>query len=529
MSVLPFLVIAVGAATVATLGRRWRTASLVVGLAGLVAATVAALEIRAGDALTIGGGTIVGNEYARLFLVLGCGSAVLLALVGAATLTQRDLPAAALAMFGAAGLALAAAEPLSAIAVTIAGSLVGILVTIAPPITGRTVVVAGRELRAIAVAGVVALAATAWIAALGSPRTADAVFGLAYLALAVAVALRFGAIPFHLWATRLADTVSELALPLLMAWLPSALAVVALGWVDTAVAPLAVPLETERGVLVAIALATLLLGSFAAAVQDDLRHVVGYSIVQDAGFILLGLSILDPAAWEPARTWVLVYCLVKTAFAAWALAVRTAYGTRQLGELSGWARRSPPLAVALVVIVAATIGWPGLLAYEARGTLVDLAFDGPVGAVAYLGGISALLYYGRVLAIGLGRESGLVRSGTDWWPRRAEPAVTSTEPPDPVVPAWRRRRGQSRAAGIRATWAANRAPAAAGFVLVLAVVAFAGAAGALGIAEAARGLPPAAGVPGEAPPDVGPGVEGPGASPVPGASTGPSFQPLPSP
>ena len=54
--------------------------------------------------------------------------------------------------------------------------------------------------------------------------------------------MRFGAIPFHLWAARLTDVVPETALPILTAFAPASLAVVALAWIDASVAPLLVDL-----------------------------------------------------------------------------------------------------------------------------------------------------------------------------------------------------------------------------------------------------------------------------------------------
>ena len=79
---------------------------------------------------------------------------------------------------------------------------------------------ASREIAgASIVAGALAIAATAWFGRDLSGLVAQpVVFGLAYLAFAIAVALRFGAIPFHLWAARLTDVVPETALPILTAW-----------------------------------------------------------------------------------------------------------------------------------------------------------------------------------------------------------------------------------------------------------------------------------------------------------------------
>ena len=189
----------------------------------------------------------------------------------------------------------------------------------------------------------------AWIARpLGPLSEEPTVFGLAYLAVALAAAIRFGAIPFHRWAARLADSAPEIALPLLLAWAPAGFAVVALAWADRSIAPLLLPLQVERATVLAVGVASIVLGAAAAWLQDDLEHVVGYSIVQDAGFVILGLAILDPVAWQPTRTWILVFVVAKTAFAAWAIAVRTRFGTRRIPDLGGWARRSPGLAVGLV-------------------------------------------------------------------------------------------------------------------------------------------------------------------------------------
>ena len=189
---------------------------------------------------------------------------------------------------GAAGLALALVDARTAVVAATAGGLLGILVTVITPATARGVVVAGRELRALSIAGVLAILAAAWIARPLSELAAEpAVFGLAYLGFATAVAIRFGAIPFHFWAARLADAAPEVTLPMLMAWGPAAFAVVALAWVDQSVAPLVLPLIVERALIVAVGAVSVVLGTLAAWIQDDLEHVVGYTIIADAGIAIL--------------------------------------------------------------------------------------------------------------------------------------------------------------------------------------------------------------------------------------------------
>ena len=105
-------------------------------------------------------------------------------------------------------------DPRLAVLAATTGGLFGVLITLTPR-DGRAGATVGiRETRAVVVAGALAIAATAWFGRdLSQLDAQPVVFGLAYLAFAIAVAMRFGAIPFHLWAARLTDVVPETAFP----------------------------------------------------------------------------------------------------------------------------------------------------------------------------------------------------------------------------------------------------------------------------------------------------------------------------
>jgi NADH:ubiquinone oxidoreductase subunit 2 (subunit N) len=344
MTVLPFLVFAAVAgigSLVLRANRGWSTAIAVVGLIGMAAA---AASMSPSATIDVGGTVLSGSAWLRLYALLGSVVALGLVAVDVAAMHEPDVPGVIVLGLGSAVLALALPDPRVAVLAATAGGLVGVLVAAPVGAAARSAFVGVRELRALAVAGALAIVATAWVARpLGDLAVEPAAFGLAYLAFGVAVAVRFGAIPFHLWAARVADAAPGIALPLLMAWGPAAFAAVALVWIDQSVAPLVLPLSTERALIASIGTVSLVLGLVAAWIQDDLEHVVGYSIVVDAGVVILGLAALDPAAWEPARTWLLVFVVGRSAFAAWVVAIHGGFGTRRLPELVGWVRRAPLL------------------------------------------------------------------------------------------------------------------------------------------------------------------------------------------
>ncbi len=532
MTIVPILIIAAisGSASLLVRGNRpWSTGIAILGLVGMVATSIA---LGATATIEIGGTTLAASDWLRLYAILGSVVGLLLVLVDVSALHEADAPGVIVLGLGAAVLALALPDPVIAVAAATAGGLAGVLVAAPVGAAARAAFVGVRELRALAVAGSLAIVATAWLARpLADLATAPAVFGLAYLAFAVAVAIRFGAIPFHLWAARVADAAPGVALPLLMAWGPAAFAAVALVWIDHSVAPLLLPFDGERAVVAGVGAVSIVLGLVAAWIQDDLEHVVGYTIVADAGFVVLGLTVFEPGIWAPTRTWLLVFVVVRSALAALMVALNGSFGTRRLSELDGWARRAPALAVALVGIAIATIGWPGQLAWDARASIAGLALPDPLATLVTIAPIGGLAVYGRILAAGVRPSGDAVRAG-----RSERPGWPVPWPARPMVGRGSIELGFERvghAVGglldvlwtLPAAARLNRMGLAALAVLALTGLSLGVAAGGLDVAAAARAVT----VVGEPIPSSGPARSGaPVGSATPGLSPTPevTFEPI---
>lgn len=496
MTVLPFLIAAAGAGTMSLLVRSQRGWSTPIAVAGLVAMIALAASMGPSAVARIGGTSLVTSEWLRLYALLGSVVGLLLVAVDAAAAHEPDVPAVVVLGLGATILALALPDPGIAVLAATAGGLVGVLVAAPVGAAARAAYVGIRELRALAVAGALAIVATAWLARpLGDLVAAPAVFGFAYVAFALAVAIRFGTIPFHLWAARVADAAPGVALPLLLTWGPAALAAIALAWIDQSVAPLALPLTGERSLIATVGAISVVFGVLAAWIQDDLEHVVGYTIAADAGFVVLGLAAFDPAVWEPSRTWILIFVVGRSAFAAWAVAIHGAFATRRLAELDGWARRTPILAIALGAIAAAAIGWPGLVAWDARVTLGALALPGWLAWVVGVAPLAASAIYARILSIGLRPPGPAVRAGGSDRPAWPTPLPRRTMVGRATVERLLERIAHAFGAFLDIVWALpaaarlNRVPFASSAVLTLAVLAFILAGGGLGGPQAARAVP----------------------------------------
>ena len=502
MSLAIYLAVTFGFAAGAWLTRGRRPISIGLGLVGLLAATVAAVAIDAGEG---GGNGFATTAYLRIYLVLGSLAGLGLAIADLAGRSRRDLPTVTLAILGTGALTLGLVDPGTAVLAGTVGGLCGALLTVSSGGDRVGATDGIRDLRVVVVAGAAAIIAMAWSSrGLDQLDAQPAAVSLAYLAVALAVAIRVGAIPFHLWAARLADTVPEAGLPVVTILAAAPFAIVGIGWADGSVAPILVDLSAERGVVLAIAVASIVLSALAALVQDDLEHVVGYAIVGDAGVALLALVALDGQAWGPAHLWILVMIVTRSAFAAWAGGLRVAFGSGRIAELRGWAVRSPLLTIAFGLIVLASLGVPGLAAFEARRSLVTLAIDGPMATLVLLGSLAPLAYYGRLLSVGLARPDGPPDPGQGWRPKAGPLDLTAPR-------SWWTR-----------TWEVNRPFSGALIALLLGLLAVATAGGAFGGPEAAAA--PAARSSGPAP-SLEPGASDNQLSPI--GSDEPSFQPFP--
>ncbi len=244
-----------------------------------------------------------------------------------------------------------------------------------------------------------------------------ALAGLVLLGTAAVVAHRVGAIPLHARVSRLADAAPLGAFPVLVAWIPAAWAAILVAWAPLGLAGPGSALGLERGLVVLVGLGTLCLGTVAAMIQDQVEHVVAYTIVQDVGVILLALASLDGSMVTAFQAWLVAFVAVRMALAGWAMAFGATFGTTRLRETRGWARRAPMLAVALAVVGVASIGWPGLLAWDARIRVLQAATAGPLFLLAFAGSLGTVAAICRVLWVGAGRAAAGVIAAPGEIPR----------------------------------------------------------------------------------------------------------------
>lgn len=504
MTLLPFIAVAAGGAVLAIALRRRRRLGSLVGI-GAVAAALAVLTASVpGPPFVIADGAVALTPYARV--LLGVSLAGSLGVLVIERLGGWEPAGAGVVLVAAAGLgaALGLAGALPALLAAGATAALAGAVALAWPATATRARALSRELRGVAAASAIGLIALSLLPeGIGGLAVQPQMAGLAAVAAGVALGHRFGAIPLHARTARLTDAAPPSALPTLLLLLPAGWAVIFLAWGAATLGPAAPLLGWDVTLLVLFGLGTLVLGGLAALLQDDLDRVVAYTIVLDAGVVLLGFAALEPAGREAVRAWLVPFVASRTALIAWAIAFRAAFGTGRISEARGWLRRAPALGVSLAGIAVASVGWPGLLVWDSRFAALEAATAGPGLLVASVAALGTPVALARVLGAGLGRPEPRVGSAPGELVRL--PAGLRTAARAMRAPGGRRRAAIGAALReARPLLEMNRTPLRALVVVLLAGLALLAAGGGFGIGDAAAQPDLPVPIPGEPAPDLPP-------------------------
>jgi NADH-quinone oxidoreductase subunit N len=188
------------------------------------------------------------------------------------------------------------------------------------------------------------------------------ILGLVFLV--VAVAFKFGAAPFHMWVPDVFQG-APTAVTLFVATSPKvasfALTYRLLSHGLGGVAP-----EWSQ-MLGIIAVISLVLGNVVAIAQPNLKRMLGYSAIANAGFIVLGFAAGTPAGYRAALYYTLVYVLITAgAFGVILLASRRGFEADTIDDYKGLYLRDPLLALCMMVLMLSMAGLPPFVGFWAK-------------------------------------------------------------------------------------------------------------------------------------------------------------------
>jgi NADH-quinone oxidoreductase subunit N len=216
--------------------------------------------------------------------------------------------------------------------------------------------------------------------------------GLAFCGLYYTLAI----FPFHFWTPDVYQGASNETASLI-ASLPK------LGAVAVLVRFVSLATPDNRTVallLTGLAIASMFYGNLIALVQKDFKRLLGFSGIAHAGYALIGFVALDQAGYTAALYYLTGYVLMILACFLVICRVSRDGTNVSIEELAGLHRRSPLLALTLLVALFALAGVPPFVGFMAKVSLLTAALaQGHLALVviAMINAAIAIYYYLQVI------------------------------------------------------------------------------------------------------------------------------------
>jgi NADH-quinone oxidoreductase subunit N len=226
--------------------------------------------------------------------------------------------------------------------------------------------------------------------------------------LLVAVGFKVSLVPFHLWTP---DVYQGAPAPV-----SGLLATAAKGAVLAAFLPLLVMtgegIADIKAILWLLAIATMLVGTFAALPQTNIKRMLAYSSVVHMGYLMIALIVAGEDGSRALLFYLVVYSLAT--FGAFGIVTTFADENGEMqdyDDLRGLAALHPRRCALLSVFLLSLTGIPPLAGFFAKFGLFQAAFRGGYAELAVIGVIASIIsvyYYVRPVIALYAAESASV-------------------------------------------------------------------------------------------------------------------------
>jgi NADH-quinone oxidoreductase subunit N len=164
-----------------------------------------------------------------------------------------------------------------------------------------------------------------------------------------------------------------------------------------------------RPIIWLIAVLTLIVGSVVAIAQRDLKRMLAYSSISQAGYVLVGLQAASATGTASVLFYLFTYMfIVIGSFAVVGVIQGRGESRNDLGAIRGLSRRQPVLAAAMLVLLLAQAGVPLTSGFLGKLYVIQASVKAgqyPLAIIAMLSAAIAAFFYLRVALLMYGTET----------------------------------------------------------------------------------------------------------------------------
>jgi NADH-quinone oxidoreductase subunit N len=231
----------------------------------------------------------------------------------------------------------------------------------------------------------------------GTERSVGVIFGLVFIL--TGIAFKLSAVPFHMWTP---DVYQGAPTPV-TAFFAAAPKVAAFAMLIRVVLDAFPAVSPDwQQIIIAISVASMALGAFAAIGQTNIKRLMAYSSIGHVGYALVGLATGTPQGIQGILIYLVIYVVMTLGTFACILAMRREDGhVEEISELAGLSRHRPMLAFMLAMLLFSMAGIPPLAGFFAKFYVFLAAIEAGLFWLAVFGVVTSVVsafYYLAIIA-----------------------------------------------------------------------------------------------------------------------------------
>ena len=218
--------------------------------------------------------------------------------------------------------------------------------------------------------------------------------------IAAGLAFKASAAPFHMWTPDVYEG-APTTVTAFMSTATKAAALAAFLRIFSGILPDLQPDWTAA--ISAIAVASIAVGNIAALVQSNMKRMLAYSSIAQAGYLLIGVAVGTIQGAEAVLYYLLAYgAMTMAAFAVVIIREREVEDGDEIAALDGYGRARPVIGVVMTLAMLSLAGFPPLAGFVGKFLLFGSAVEAGMTWLAVVGAVGSMIslgYYLRVVAV----------------------------------------------------------------------------------------------------------------------------------
>jgi NADH-quinone oxidoreductase subunit N len=224
------------------------------------------------------------------------------------------------------------------------------------------------------------------------------IVGLTFVA--AGLAFKISAVPFHMWT----PDVYEGAPTPVTAFFAVAPKVAAVAlFVRLLIEPFGTMVEEWRQIIYFTSLASMVLGSFAAIGQTNIKRLMAYSSIGHIGFALVGLAAGTELGVRGVMFYMAIYIFMNIGTFGVVLCMRqNGRMVEEISDLAGLSKTHPMLALAMLIFMFSMAGIPPAAGFFAKLFVFQAAIEAHLYSLAIMGVLASVVgayYYLRIIKV----------------------------------------------------------------------------------------------------------------------------------